>query len=333
MSKVSLVILALVLFSVAPAGGGQNPQVMIGKDASAVAWLRKIADATREQNYTGTYFHQYGNHIKAFRIVHLHDNRGEHEKLEALDDAPREILRNNDEVLCFDDNVHSSIVEKRKFRNTFPELLPSQVDTLLDNYSVKIGETGRVTGIACRNILLEPKDNLRYRYKLCADNATGILLKVSTLNDKNDILAQTAFTQITIGGKIDKAQLKPKLSGRRASVGKPMTGDTEDDPAWTVSRPPPGFTKIMTVKRMLPGKNAPVSHMVFSDGLATVSVFVEPFAKTEKPARGLSNRGVVNVYAKVLDGYQITALGEVPPATVMQAGNSVIHTKLSGMVP
>lgn len=335
MSKVLLITLALVLFSVADVQAQSTPPMGISQDTSAVAWLRKIAGAAREKNYTGTYIFQHGNHVEVFKITHLHDSRGEHEKLEVLDDMPREIVRNNDEVLCFEGGAHSAIVEKRKFRNAFPELLPSQVDTLLDNYSVKMGGAGRVTGISCQNIVLEPKDNLRYRYKLCADNATGMLLKVSTLNDKNEVMAQTAFTQITIGGKIDKAQLKPKLFGRKMviSSGKPMD-DMEGNSSWSVSQLPPGFAKVMAVKRMLPGRDSPVRHMVFSDGLATVSVFIESLAGTEKPMQGLSNRGVINVYAKMLDGHQITVLGEVPAVTVMQTGNSVIHrAKPAGMKP
>lgn len=329
MRKVLLVSLALVLSGVPSAHAGLATRMGAEQGADAIAWLRKIAGAAREQNYTGTFIYQHGNHVEVFKITHLHDSKGEHEKLEVLDDKPREIVRNNNEVLCFEGNNQSAIVEKRKFRNAFPELLPSQVDTLLNNYSVKMGDVGRVTGISCQNIVLEPKDNLRYRYKLCADNATGMLLKVSTLNDKGEVMAQTAFTQIAIGGKIDKAQLKPKLSGRKVMIsnGKFMADETEDSPSWSVPQLPSGFAKVMAVKRMLPGKVLPVSHMVFSDGLAAISVFIEPLGGTEKPMLGLSNRGVINVYAKILNGHQITVLGEVPAATVTQTGISVIHNQ------
>lgn len=323
MSKVLLATLAAALFGVAPVQA-QTGALM---GTNAAAWLRKIADAAHEQNYVGTYIYQHGSHVETFKIVHLYDSRGEHEKLEVLDDTPREIVRNNGEVLCFEGDAQSVTVEKRKFRNAFPTLLPSQVDTLLENYAVKMGEAGRVTGTPCQNIVLEPKDNLRYRHKLCADIATGMLLKASTLNDQNEVVAQTAFTQITIGGKIDKAQLKPKLSGRKVviSSGNPMADDMEGSPSWNVSQQPPGFARVMAAKRMLPGKDSPVSHLVFSDGLATVSVFIEPVAGMAKPMQGLSNQGVVHIYAKTMDGHQITVLGEVPAATVMQIGNSIVH--------
>lgn len=333
MSKALLAMLALLLCGVAPAQAAQ-PDSSTG--ANAIAWLHKIAGAAHEQNYAGTYIHQHGNHVETFKIVHLRDSRGEHEKLEVLDDAPREIVRNNGEVLCFEGDAQSVVVEKRKLRNTFPALLPSQVNALLDNYAVKMGDSGRVTGIACQNIVLEPKDNLRYRHKLCADNITGMLLKASTLNDRNEVVAQTAFTQIVIGGKIEPIQLKPKLSGRKVviSSGNPMINDAEGSAmAWSVSQLPPGFTKIMSVKRMLPGKDSPVSHLVFSDGLATLSVFIEPLAGIAKPMQGLSNRGVIHIYARIVDDHQVTVLGEVPAATVMQTGNSVVYAKPAGIKP
>lgn len=317
MNKVLLTLAALCGMAPAYAAPPDTP----------VAWLHRIAHAAHEQNFAGTYIYQHGNHVETFKIAHLYDERGEHEKLEVLDDAPREIVRNNDETLCFEGNTRSVMVEKRKFRKTFPALLPNQMDALLANYSVKMGEIGRVTGIPCQNILLEPKDHLRYRHKLCADHVTGMLLKASTLNDRNEVLAQTAFTHIVIGGKIDKAQLKPKLSGRTVvlSSGKPPADDMESNPVWNVTQLPPGFTKIMAVKRMLPGKDVPVSHLVFSDGLATLSVFIEPLAGAGKAIQGLSNQGVIHIYAKTVDDHQVTVLGEVPAATVMQTGNSVVH--------
>lgn len=321
MSKALLALLAMALCGAAPIRAAQPDA-----GTNAVAWLHKIAEAAHEQNYAGTYIHQHGNRIDTFKIVHLYDDRGEHEKLEVLDDVSREIVRNNGEVLCFEGDAHSVVIEKRKFRNTFPALLPSQMETLLENYEAKMGEAGRVTGIPCQNIVLEPKDNLRYRHKLCA-TASGMLLRSSTLNSQNEVVAQTAFTQITIGGQIDKMQLKPKLSGRKLVLNSKPVEAEEGSAAWNVSPLPPGFTKTMAIKRKLPGKDSPVNHLVFSDGLATLSVFIEPLAGIAKPMQGLSHHGATHIYAKTVDNHQVTVLGEVPAVTVMQMGNSVVHLK------
>ena len=101
------------------------------------------------------------------------------------------------------------------------------------------------------------------------------------------------------------------------------------DPAWSVPTLPPGFAKTMAVRRSMPGKEHPFDQLVYSDGLATVSVFIEPLSASVKPVQGSSSQGIINVYARVVDDYQVTILGEVPAATVSQIGNAVVH-KLGG---
>lgn len=312
-------VLLGLLFSVLPAHAAPP---------DAVSWLRKISEAAIRQNYAGTYIYQHGNHVETFKITHIYDERGEHEKLEVLDDMPREIVRNNGEVLCFEGDAGAVVVEKRKFRKLFPALLPSQINSLLENYQIRIGDTGRVTGILCQRITLDPKDNYRYRHSLCADTASGLLLRASMLNDRGEVLAQTTFTQLAIGGKIDKEQLKPKLSGRKVVIhsDKGVVTDAQQfDPVWSVSPLPPGFVKTMAVKRTMQGKEHPVNQLVFSDGLASVSVFIEPLGSPDKPMQGASSQGMVNVYARVVDDHQVTVLGEVPAVTVAQIGNAVVH--------
>jgi sigma-E factor negative regulatory protein RseB len=98
-----------------------------------------------------------------------------------------------------------------------------------------------------------------------------------------------------------------------------------DDSVWVVRQMPPGFVQILDARRMLPGKRAPVRQMVYSDGLAAVSVFIEPLAEVDKPMQGLSAQGAINIYVKPVAEYQVTVLGEVPAATAVQIGNSVSH--------
>ncbi|MBS4098485.1 MAG: MucB/RseB C-terminal domain-containing protein [Sulfuricella sp.] len=296
----------------------------------ALAWLGKIVTAAHQQSYAGTYIHQVGNRVETFKVVHTRDEWGEHEKLEMLDGMPREVVRNNDEVLCFESDDKNVVVEKRKPRNTFPTLFSGNAAPITENYTVKLGDTGRVSGILCQNVLLDPKDNYRYRHKLCADSSSGILLRISTLNDNGDVVAQTAFTQVTIGGKIDKEQLKPKLTGKKVVIAtdRPTLSNIQNvDPNWNVTALPPGFTRTMAFKRNLPGKEQPVSQLVFSDGMASVSVFIEPLSGNAKPMQGLSSQGGINVFAKPVENHQVTVLGEVPSATVTLIGNAVVYNK------
>lgn len=296
----------------------------------AIAWLAKITLAAQQLNYSGTYIHQVGSRMETFRIAHSRDEWGEHERLEMLDGLPREVVRNNNEVLCFEGDEKNVVVEKRRPRLTFPALVAGNVGALTETYTVRVGDTGRVTGLLCQHILLEPKDGYRYRHKLCADTATGMLLKISTLNEANEVLTQTAFTQLAIGGKIDKEQLRPKLTGKKVVIAteRPATGENQNaDPNWNVPALPPGFVRTMAFKRNLPGKDQPVNQLVFSDGLASVSVFIEPLTGSAKAFQGLSSQGVINVFAKTLENHQVTVLGEVPSATVSLIGKAVTFGK------
>lgn len=299
------------------------------QQADALEWLKKVAAAAHQLNYTGTYIYQYGDYMETSRVFHIKDESGEHEKLEALDGSPREVIRHNGEVLCFKpDNSASVLVERRIIEKSFPALLPKQLDSITENYQVLFAEPDRAAGYACQVVILEPRDRFRYRHKLWTDQATGLLLKAATLNEKNEVIDQFAFTQVVIGGKIDRESLKPKIGGRKVIISSEpavATGLQQNDMTWVVKPLPPGFNQVTVMKRMLPGKETPVKHLVFSDGLATVSVFIEPVTGGMKPMQGLTRKGLVNVYARALAGHQVTVLGEVPAITVTQIGNAVTN--------
>ena len=306
---------------------GVSQAADVAQQADALNWLKKASAAAHQLNYSGTYIYQYGDYIETSKIAHIKDESGEHEKIEALDGSPREVIRNNEEVLCFKpDNSASVVVEKKKVEKSFPALLPRQLGGITENYRVRFAEPDRMAGHACKVIVLEPRDQYRYQHKLWIDQATGLLLKAGMLNDKNEVIGQFAFTQVEIGGQIDKESLKPKIAGKKVLLSSEPAIATElqqSDLSWVVKQLPPGFNQVTVRKRMMPGKGVPVKHLVFSDGLATVSVFIEPVAAVIKPMQNVVRQGAVHVYTRTVAEHQITVLGEVPAITVMQIANSV----------
>ncbi|MGH8750293.1 MAG: MucB/RseB C-terminal domain-containing protein [Burkholderiales bacterium] len=292
----------------------------------AFVWMQKIAAAARQLNYSGTFIYQYGNRVETSRIVHAVDASGEQEKLEFLDGWPREIIRSNDEVRCYLPESKTVKVEKRALRKSFPALLPEQLSNLSESYIIKKAGQERIAGYDCQALVLEPRDGLRYGHKFWADMNSGLLLKASTLDENSQVVEQFAFTQITIGAPISKEMLKPGFPAKtpewhydRAGQAEPSSVST----GWAVRNPLAGFRKIMETTRVINGKPAPISHLVYSDGMVAVSVFIEPLGPKNKPVNGLSKRGALNVYTKPVADYQITVLGEAPPITVMEMGNSV----------
>ena len=301
-----------------------QPFVANAQSADPVVWLQRAATASHRLNYTGNFVYQHGNQVETSRITHRVDESGEQEKLEALDGPQKIIIRNNDEVFCYLQGNKTVRLERRGSRKQFPDLLPHQLSELADSYTVKLGLLERVADHDSQIILLEPRDNFRYGHKLWADVATGLLLKAGMFNEKNQFVDQFSFTHIIIGGVVSKDQIKqPPASHDWPEPDRISLYDKEPaNTGWVVTQLPVGFKKILELKRNMPGRTEPVSHLVYSDGLVSVSVFIEP-ASFAKPMERLSHQGAINVYTTRVSAHQVTALGEVPAVTVVQIANSL----------
>lgn len=307
--------LAVVTLLVVPAALGQD----------AADWLQRAAGAARQLNYVGTIVYQHGGRMETSRIYHLLDAYGESEKLSNLDGPPREIIRNNEQVRSYYPDAKVVRVEPRGMHNAFPSLLPQQLATLATYYSFRKAEAARIAGLETQAYVFEPKDGARYGHKLWADIATGLLLKARLLNERNEPVEQFAFSDIQIGLRLDRDATKPPFTTVPPDwqVRESISPDIATrETGWVVRDLPPGFTKIVEGYRTLRGKPAQVAHLVYSDGLVAISVFVEPTPATPQPV-GLSQQGGLNIYSRQLDDYLVTVLGEAPGATVRQIAYSV----------
>jgi sigma-E factor negative regulatory protein RseB len=309
----------------------QNSDSLADK-REAQSWLKKIQSAAQKLNYSGTFVYQQANHMRTSRITHLLEGRNEIEKLEILDGTPREYIRNNEEIICYVPETRTLLVEKRVTHDVFPAILAANPSDLAENYEIRKGETGRVAGHDSQAIVLEPKDKLRYGYKLWAEKSSGLLLRAQTLNDKDEVVEQIAFTQISIGS-IDKNRVKPSFPNTRDWRVEHAVMTQATLSGWTVKALPAGFRKIREVKRMVTdaspasaqAKAQPiqreVAQMVFSDGLAAISVFIEPGSQSR--TEGSLQQGAMNIIGKRQGDFWLTIVGEVPAAAIRQVANSI----------
>lgn len=296
-----------------------------GETADAMAWLNKIAAASRQVNYAGTFVYQHGNQTETSRIVHFANAGGEYEKLETLDGPPREIVRNNDNVTCYLPDTKTVVIEKRTARH-FPAALPEQLSGISDNYVVKKGEHDRVAGFDCQLIALEPRDNLRYGHKFCVELATGLPLRARMYSDNHEMVESFTFTQLVIGSAVSKDMLKSRFAGKsqtwRVDRSALDQAEAHADIGWVLRNQPAGFRKLTEMRRSIAGRSVQVSHMVYSDGIAAVSVFIEPMPKSPPPV-GPSYQGAVNIYVKSQADQMVTVVGETPARTVKQIAESL----------
>ena len=291
-------------------------------------WLKVMAFASHQTDYSGTFLYQYGNHVEVSRITHVVDRDGEHSRLESLDGVRREIILNNDQVLCYLGDSRVKLKERQGNR-VFPSLLPEQLSLLNENYLIKQVEEGKVAGFHAHAMVFQPKDNLRYIHKMWAHSDSGLLLKAEVLDERGRVIEQNTFIQLTMGGNIDRSWIaadKPdavliahKQHHALLSKAEALT----DASGWQVDMLPAGFKKIIELRRPMFGKKAPVTQLVFSDGLAGISVFIESSDGDRDDHTGLSSQGAMQVYSKVAGDHLITVVGEVPPSTVMRVADSV----------
>lgn len=291
-----------------------------------VAWLRKMASAAHQLNYSGTFVYHHAGRNETSRIVHFVNTAGgEFERLEAMDGPLREVIRTNDQVTCYLPGTRTVIIEKRSARR-FPALLPEQLAGVSDSYTVRVTGKDRVAGFDCQVVTLEPRDKLRYGHQFCAETASGLLLRARTLSEKNEPLESFVFTNLRIGGAFSREQVKskyaPKSRDWKVDTSSLVLSDVATDTGWVLKSQPAGFRKLTELKRSIAGRAAMVSQIVYSDGLAAVSVFIEPLPRAQFP-QSLSHQGAVNIYVRRISDHMVTVLGETPAATVMQIANSL----------
>jgi len=321
----AVVLAAALAAGSAVCSGGAAAQ----PNADAISWLQRIYRSTERLSYTGTFVYQHGEQVETSRITRIVDASGVHERLETLDGTPREIVRANEEVKCYLPQTMTLKVERQLDTKPFPAMR-ADARELAQHYRIRKGETERIAGYDCQAIILEPKDKLRYGHKIWADLATGMLVKAKTFNEKHEVVEQFAFTQLQIGGRIEKDQVKSRFAGkgrdwrveRAAMVAADLTSD-----GWLLGSLPAGYRKVTEMKRNL-GASVDVGHIVLSDGLAAVSVFIEPLAaKPSLGPLGLSRQGAVNVYTRKLDSYLVTVVGEVPAESVKLIANTLEYRR------
>jgi sigma-E factor negative regulatory protein RseB len=313
----------LVAAAVAPSALAQQTPPL---DASE--WLQKIYTASKKLSFSGTFIYQHGPFMETSRIARSVNGANSQERLEVLEGTPREIVRTNDDVTCYLPGSMTVKVEKAVVARPFPGLVPEHMEDIAAHYTVRKGAVWRVAGHECQSILLEPKDGFRYGQRLCADAATGMLLKAQTLNDKNEVIEQFAFTQIRIGA-VERAELKSRFAGKgqewRVEHADMSTANFADL-GWTLKAVPDGFRRVTEVKRRV-GGFPDVGQIVLSDGMSAVSVFIEPAANRTVRQLGPARQGATSIYTRKVDEYMVTVVGEVPAESARVIAQGVEYRK------
>lgn len=338
-SKVSLLgVLAVVLSTGVAAQTGSSsvaPTVVDGKvaDRSVNDWLMRMHEASRRRAYVGTFVVSAGGNLSSARIWHVCDGQQQMERVESLTGAPRSTFRHNDLVLTFLSESRVVVAEKRESLAQFPNLLQSNEASIGQFYLVKVAGTGRVAGFQADVLELRPKDNLRFGYRVWTEKKTGLVVKLQTLDAEGQVLEQAAFSELQLDAPVSMVsltQMMAKTDGYQ--VEKPEIVKTiAAGEGWALKTTVPGFKSVSCYKRAI-GVTPEARHentlqWIFSDGLASVSLFVENFDPRRHGHPGTLALGATHTLTRRIGDWWLTAVGEVPAQTLHAFAHSLERNK------
>ena len=295
-------------------------------------WLERMNKALTTRNYIGVFTHNQAGRVETLRIIHRVRGGDVSERLLSLDGPGREFIRQGDELTCYFPDKRVVLVERRAPDGLLLGALPPIDKSDSVGYEIRGGERERLLGRTTRMVALNPRDEYRYGYRLWIDEQTSMPLKTQLCGASGEVIEQIVFSNIDLPEHIPDSMFKPLVdaSNYRWLRADRQIAATNATPAlWEAMKLPPGFRMATRSAQAMPGSSEPVAHLVFTDGIASVSVFVEPQKPNTLPAEGPAHVGSSSAFSTVVDGHQVTAVGEVPPTTVEFIANQVKAAKSS----
>lgn len=291
-------------------------------------WLDRMNRAVEELNYEGTFVHVLDGNAETMYVIHRNHNGRISERLLSLDGAGREIIREGDMVQCILPDRKIVLLEesRRSEQSPLASALPSYSEALEPHYEFTMYRSARVAKRPVQVVGIKPKDEFRYGYMLWLDRETAMPLKSQIRDENGAIVEQILFTQIQLSDFIPASALHPAIDTEGFTFLRTpaATADVADDAVlWRASILPGGFRLSAAMQRAIAGSNYPVDHLVYSDGLATVSVFIEDPKNDPEVSEGFSSVGSTNAFSLTLQGRKVTAIGEVPKQTVRTIATSL----------
>ncbi|MDX1606538.1 MAG: MucB/RseB C-terminal domain-containing protein [Candidatus Competibacterales bacterium] len=312
-------LLALVLWAglLAPAGAQDT----------ARGWLERMIRATQTLSYEGTFIYIHGQAVDIMAILHSNQDGQGRQRMYSLSGPRREVLVNDGQVMCLLPDRRFAFRISRFERSPFPISFPNDLDRLAQSYEFDLAGADRVLDRPAQIVSVRPRDDMRYGYRLWLDRATGLVLRSALVGESQDqYLEQLVFTELNIRDRIDPQRLLPSAPDQALlkTVALQQEPSASVEPNWRAESLPPSFVQVMYQPHGTDDQSRATHQLVFSDGLATVSVFVEPLVD-EPLLQGASHMDAMNTYGVVLDDrYQVIAVGEVPVKTVAKIASSIV---------
>lgn len=301
-------------------------------ERTVTEWLTRMHEASRQRAYVGTLVVSAGSSMSSSRIWHVCDGNQQMERVDTLTGAPRTTVRHNNDVITFAPDSKTAWVEKRESLGLFPDLLRTPSNVIPDHYSVQATGRGRVAGHKADVLEILPRDALRFGYRIWSEQKTGLVVKLQTLDDQGQVLEQVAFTELQLDAPVSMDKLSRLMKSTRGyEVHRPtLRKTTPEAEGWRLKEAIPGFQSMSCHTRESADATGAISHpmqWVFSDGLASVSLFVEPFDERQHLEEKAAVIGATHSLTRRMGQHWLTVLGEVPHSTLAQFADALEYTR------
>ena len=323
----------------ATAKGAASAQTDEPPAMSVADWLQRMHTGARQRNYVGTFVVSApGGDLSSARIWHVRDGDHQIERIEALSGPQRSTFRRNRNVMTFLPEAKVVKVEKRENLDLFPNL-PDKTDSSIgDFYDVRAIGKDRVAGFDADVVQLVPHDGLRFGYRIWSERRSGLVVKLQTLDSESRVVEQSAFSELQPEAPVKAqalAQMMSNTAGYRVEKLELERTNAQDE-GWTLSAPVAGFKPRSFFRRPATGgdkskQDAATVQWTFSDGLASVSLFIERYDAARAPRDGVLTIGATNAIRRRLpepaSDWWLTAVGEVPQQTLNAFAQSLARTR------
>ncbi len=289
-------------------------------------WLTQTQEATRGRAYTGTLVVSAGEELSVSKVWHVCDRTTQMERVDSLSGPARTTIRRNGDVITFVPDKKVAYTDQRESLGLLPMRWRAKGQSMDRLYRLRESGQQRVAGHDARVVELVPHDASRWGYRIWTELQTGIVIKMQTLDQRGGVLEQVAFSELQLGAPVSMQALEQRMNNTEGYVVKPRTLKKNTWPTFVRDKPEPllGFTALSCYQRTdaEASTNPDRAHCVFSDGLASVSVFVEPLKADAAPKQTV--RGATHVVTQALGPYWVSAMGEAPPETLVRLSKHLI---------
>ncbi len=319
----SILSCCLLAFSVATCAGNEKEL------------LNRMDLAAKQLNYEGVFSYQAANKQQSIRIIHrANKQQGESERLISLNGDAREVIRNNEMITSIYPEGKSVQPDHRALGRGFPSDFLDRLNSASAYYRFSVGQEQRIAGYHTQELIVIPADDYRYGYRLWFDKDSHLMMQSELISEQGGVLETVAFSSVDIEQNISEQLLQAQMQGNKMTWNRAERMINRKNSAqkikssWQIMWMPEGFILIAQQSRFKARNGASVEQLVYSDGLNSISIFMEKIrAQHSRHLRGISRMGANNAFGTIINGYFVTIVGEVPPHTVNKVGHSIKYNE------